>query len=179
MAGETMSLYDVWDHAISEVVRTQESNFWLGGLGPSWVKLLPSGCGPWEAEAGRTRRTWRVAYKRAATRADRDQDGPFKSFERWLDEAVQFTCSKVDQLLLSKDGWVAIGQLPVVDALLPNVVAYVHPLTGKKLAGPEAETGQPVEIDESAYQDGIAGERTAIVLNDILDNKARFLAQFC
>eukprot|EP00913_Durusdinium_trenchii_P021807 g20490.t1 len=43
--GQTMSLYDVWDHAISEVVRTQESNFWLGGWthvrAVSWVLNLP------------------------------------------------------------------------------------------------------------------------------------------
>ena len=29
----------------------------------------------------------------------------------------------------------------------------MHPITGKKLAGPNAETGQPVEIGEDAYQD--------------------------
>ncbi|CAK9020241.1 unnamed protein product [Durusdinium trenchii] len=127
--GQTMSLYDVWDHAISEVVRTQESNFWLGGW--THVRAVNS---EWDTD----KKKWK-------------EDGPFKSFERWLDEAVQFTCSK----------------------------AYVHPTTGKKLAGPNAESG-PVEIDEAAYQEWrhlwlrqilIAGERTAIVLNDILDNK--------
>ena len=36
-----------------------------------------------------------------------DQDGPFKSFDRWLNEAVEFTCSKepkfaqLSQLLVS------------------------------------------------------------------------------
>ena len=29
--------------------------------------------------------------------------------------------------------------------------AYTHPLTGRRLAGPDAEPG-PVEIDEAAYQ---------------------------
>lgn len=127
--GETMSLYDVWDHAISEVVRTQESNFWLGGW--THVRAVSS---EWEKDKAK----WK-------------EDGPFKSFDRWLSEAVDFTCSK----------------------------AYVHPITGKKLAGPSAENG-PVEIGEDAYQEWrqlwlrqilIAGERTAIVLNDILDNK--------
>ena len=27
-----------------------------------------------------------------------DQDGPFKSFDRWLNEAVEFTCSKEPNL---------------------------------------------------------------------------------
>ncbi|CAE7842369.1 ENDO2, partial [Symbiodinium necroappetens] len=80
------------------------------------------------------------------------EDGAFKSFDRWMEEAVQFSCKK----------------------------AYTHPLTGQKLAGPDAEGSEPVEIDEAAYQEWrhlwlrqilIAGERTAIVLNDILDNK--------
>ena len=34
--GQTMSLYDVWDHGISETIRTHESNFWLGGEEISW-----------------------------------------------------------------------------------------------------------------------------------------------
>ena len=29
----------------------------------------------------------------------------------------------------------------------------MHPITGKKLAGPNAENGPPVEIGEDAYQD--------------------------
>ena len=31
--------------------------------------------------------------------------------------------------------------------------AYTHPLTGQKLAGPDAEGSEPVEIDEAAYQE--------------------------
>ncbi|CAE8687860.1 unnamed protein product, partial [Polarella glacialis] len=77
------------------------------------------------------------------------KDGAEKSFDRWLSESVDFACSK----------------------------AYTHPTTGKRLAGPGAEAG-PVVIDEAAYQVWrelwlkqilIAGERTAIVMNDILD----------
>ncbi|CAJ1357102.1 unnamed protein product [Effrenium voratum] len=127
--GQTMSLYDVWDHAISEAVRTQESNYWLGGW--THVRAVSS---EWDTD----KKLWK-------------QDGPFKSFERWLNEAVQFSCQK----------------------------AYTHPLTGQRLAGPNA-AAQPAEIDEAAYQEWrhlwlrqilIAGERTAIVLNDILDSK--------
>ncbi|CAE7218653.1 ENDO2 [Symbiodinium pilosum] len=131
--GSLMSLYEVWDKAISEAVRTEESNYWLGGW--THVRAVSS---EWDFD----KRKWK-------------EDGAFKSFERWMDEAVQFSCKK----------------------------AYVHPLTGQRLAGPEAQNAQtqtPVEIDEAAYQEWrhlwlrqilIAGERTAIVLNDILDNK--------
>lgn len=38
--GQTMSLYDVWDHGISEVIRTHESNFWLGGEAKREENLL-------------------------------------------------------------------------------------------------------------------------------------------
>merc|ERR1719408_928222 len=71
--------------------------------------------------------------------------------DRWYDESVRFACE----------------------------TAYVHPVTGKKLAGPGAEEG-PVEISQEAYQIWkqswlrlvlLAGARTAIVLNDILDAK--------
>lgn len=128
--GQTMSLYDVWDKAISEAVRTEESNYWLGGW--THVRAVSS---EWDFD----KRKWK-------------EDGAFKSFDRWMEEAVQFSCKK----------------------------AYTHPLTGQKLAGPDAEGSEPVEIDEAAYQEWrhlwlrqilIAGERTAIVLNDILDNK--------
>lgn len=37
---------------------------------------------------------------------------------------------------------------------LLSLEAYKHPITGKNLAGPDAEKG-PVEIDEDAYQDEI------------------------
>jgi len=79
------------------------------------------------------------------------EDGAFKSFDRWLGEAVSFACKE----------------------------AYVHPTSKKNLAGPGAET-QPIEIDATAYEAWkqlwlkqllIAGERTAIVLNDILESK--------
>jgi len=78
------------------------------------------------------------------------KEGSFKSFEKWMDETIKFACEKV----------------------------YVHPTTGKHLAGPHAEHGQVIHIDEAAYQAWnqawlrqllLAGERTAIVLNDILD----------
>jgi len=125
--GQQMSLYDVWDKGISEVVRSQESGFWLGG----WTHVRAI-----SEEFERDKEQWK-------------KDGPFKSFERWADEMMKFACQK----------------------------AYVHPTTGKKLAGPEADPG-PAVIDDAAYQVWrqawlrqllIAGERTAIVLNDILD----------
>jgi len=79
------------------------------------------------------------------------QEGAFKTFEKWAEESVAFACSQ----------------------------AYTHPGTGKRLAGPGAEVGQKAVIDETAYEAWkeqwlrqilIAGERTAIVLNDILDS---------
>lgn len=125
-----MSLYDVWDKGISEVIRSEESNFWLGG----WTHVRAIG-----AEYEKDKEMWK-------------KDGAVQSFERWAEEAVGFACEK----------------------------AYTHPTTGKKLAGPDAEKG-PVTIDEMAYENWkelwlrqilIAGERTAIVLNDILDSSS-------
>ena len=37
---------------------------------------------------------------------------------------------------------------------LLSLEAYKHPITGKNLAGPDAEKG-PVEINEDAYQDAV------------------------
>lgn len=77
------------------------------------------------------------------------KDGAFAMIDAWAAETMKFACN----------------------------VAYKHPGTGKMLAGPNAAEG-PVEIDEAAYQEWktawlrqilLAGERTAIVLNDILD----------
>lgn len=125
--GQIMSLYDVWDKGLSEVIRNTESNFWLGG----WTHVRAVG-----AEFQRDTELWK-------------KDGPMKSFDRWLSESVDFACNKV----------------------------YTHPTTNKRLAGPGAEA-QPIEIDDAAFmvwrnqwlqQLLIAGERTAIVLNDILD----------
>lgn len=77
------------------------------------------------------------------------KDGAFKTFDAWMAESVQFACNK----------------------------AYVHPITGARIGRPGA--GQhPVQLDEAGYQVWkeawlrqllVAGERTAIVLNDILD----------
>jgi len=126
--GKTVALYDLWDKSISERIREEESGFWLGG----WTHVRAV-----KDQFEKDKELWKT-------------EGPFKSFERWLDETVQFACA----------------------------VAYTHPTTGKKLAGPSAEQGQIPEIDEGAYhawkeswlkQILIAGERTAIVLNDILD----------
>lgn len=87
------------------------------------------------------------------------EEGAFKSFDRWAKESVKFACE----------------------------IAYKHPLTGKMLAGPNAEVGQMPEIDDRAYmvwrekwlhQVLLSGARTAIVLNDILDARgAAKLAQ--
>lgn len=76
--------------------------------------------------------------------------GAFKAFETWAQETADLACSE----------------------------AYV--LQGKKLAGPDAGSqSSPVEVTESDYQRWrkvwmrqilLAGERTAIVLNDILDD---------
>eukprot|EP00929_Paragymnodinium_shiwhaense_P008371 TRINITY_DN112324_c0_g1_i1.p1 TRINITY_DN112324_c0_g1~~TRINITY_DN112324_c0_g1_i1.p1 ORF type:complete len:450 (-),score=131.64 TRINITY_DN112324_c0_g1_i1:41-1390(-) len=126
--GKTMSLYDFWDKTISETVRTEEENFWLGG----WTQVR-SIMSEWEQD----KELWK-------------KEGAFKMFERWAAETVKFACE----------------------------TAYTLP-SGKKLAGPDAASG-PVEIDRSDYmalrsawlkQILLAGERTAIVLNDILDAK--------
>merc|ERR1711920_320281 len=124
--GKQMSLYDVWDKGISEIMRTQESGFWLGG----WTHVRAI-----SEEFQKDKDLWK-------------QEGANKAFDKWLAESVDFACNK----------------------------AYTHPTNGKKLAGPNAEAGQV--IDENAYQVWreqwlrqvlLAGERTAIVLNDILD----------
>mmetsp|Transcript_63259 Transcript_63259/g.119733 ORF Transcript_63259/g.119733 Transcript_63259/m.119733 type:complete len:407 (+) Transcript_63259:100-1320(+) len=126
--GKEMSLYDVWDKGISEVVRNEESSFWLGG----WTHVSRI-----RAEFDSDKEKWK-------------QDGAFKTFERWAAETVSFACD----------------------------TAYKHPTTGKMLVGPNAGAG-PVELDEAAYQAWkekwlrqilLAGERTAVVLNDILDS---------
>mmetsp|Transcript_5779 Transcript_5779/g.17053 ORF Transcript_5779/g.17053 Transcript_5779/m.17053 type:complete len:410 (-) Transcript_5779:90-1319(-) len=125
--GKAMSLYDVWDKGISEVIRDQESSFWLGG----WTHVRAI-----SEEYEKDKNLWK-------------QEGAFKAFDKWAAESVKFACEH----------------------------AYTHPVTGKKLAGPGAEPG-PVAIDDGAYhvwreawlrQILLAGERTAIVLNDLLD----------
>lgn len=125
--GEVKTLFEIWDNVISEVVRRDESHFWLGG----WTHIS------------------RVAAEFERDKAKWKEDGAEKTFNSWLEESVEFACN----------------------------TAYKHPITGKRLAGPEAEAG-PVEIDDAAYQVWremwlkqilIAGERTAVVLNDILD----------
>lgn len=77
------------------------------------------------------------------------EEGAFKSIDRWADESVKFACE----------------------------TAYVHPQTKKKLGGP-AWSSEVIDFDDRAYASYkadwlkrilIAGERTAIVLNDILD----------
>jgi len=125
--GKQMSLYDVWDTAISEMVRTQESGFWYGG----WTHVRSI-----SGQFQKDKETWK-------------KEGAMKAFDVWFEEQARFACDK----------------------------AYKHPVTGKALAGPAAEAS-PARIDRNAYQAMkqnwlnqllIAGERTAIVLNDILD----------
>merc|ERR1712232_1359044 len=74
--------------------------------------------------------------------------GATKAFESWAKETVKFACDTVYKLM-----------------------------SGKKLAGPDAAPG-PIEITAADFQAWraawlrqilVAGERTAIVLNDILD----------
>lgn len=115
--GQQMSLYDLWDKGISEFVRTKNPNFWLGG----WTHF-----GSVRSEHEADKKQW-------------EEEGAFKSFEKWLDESVQLACElshrlpkgpgphKVDQVVASdwKEKWL-------------NQVL-------------------------------MAGQRTAIVLNDILD----------
>ncbi len=97
----------------------QESNFWLGG----WTHVRAVGRAP--SDKGFFWKHWLLLGKGAEWEEDKKkwkevpsakcympnlhrflhticifdvqicQDGPFKSFDRWLDEAVQFTCSKV------------------------------------------------------------------------------------
>lgn len=126
--GKEMSLYDFWDKGISETVRKDESNFWLGG----WTHVS------------------RVSGEFEKDKAAWKEQGASKMFERWVEENVKFACE----------------------------VAYKHPTTGKMLAGPGADAG-PIDIDEQAYQMWkdrwlrqilLAGERLAIVMNDILDS---------
>lgn len=93
-----------------------------------------------------------VSRIRAEFEADKDlwkKEGAFKMFDKWAAETANLACT----------------------------AAYRHPGSGKMLAGPDA-LPSPIEIDESAYQQWrtawlrqilLAGERTAIVLNDILD----------
>lgn len=127
--GKQMTLYDFWDKGISETIREEEAGFWLGG----WTHVRAI-----RDEFEKDKEAWK-------------RDGAFKSFERWLEETVQFACS----------------------------VAYVHP-AGPKLGGPNVEQGKVIDIDDGAYnawkdkwlrQILLAGERVAIVLNDILDAK--------
>jgi hypothetical protein len=127
--GKEMSLYDFWDKTISETVRNQESNFWLGG----WTHV-----GRIKDKFEEDQKLWK-------------EDGAFKSFERWSTESAKFACE----------------------------FAYIHPVTKQKLGGPDAPNGV-VDIDRTAYMKYreeflrlllVAGERTAIVLNDILDAK--------
>lgn len=125
--GKHMSLYDVWDTAIAEMVKTQESGFWYGG----WTHVRSI-----SGQFQKDKETWK-------------KEGAMKTFDIWFAEQAQFACEK----------------------------AYKHPTTGKALAGPAAQV-DPIRIDRNAYQALkqtwlnqllIAGERTAIVLNDILD----------
>jgi len=93
-----------------------------------------------------------VSRIRAEFEADKDlwkKEGAFKMFDKWAAETANLACA----------------------------TAYHHPGTGKMLAGPDAAPS-PIEIDEAAYQEWrtawlrqilLAGERTAVVLNDILD----------
>uniref|UniRef100_A0A6U8U991 Uncharacterized protein n=1 Tax=Zooxanthella nutricula TaxID=1333877 RepID=A0A6U8U991_9DINO len=126
--GKQMSLYAFWDKGIGEMVREYEGYMWDGG----WTHVRAIG-----DEHERDKKLWK-------------EEGAFKSFDRWMDETVQFACEK----------------------------AYVHPTTGQKLGGPGVSHDHVVDIDEGAFQEWrnawlrqilLAGERTAIVLNDILD----------
>mmetsp|Transcript_42561 Transcript_42561/g.112310 ORF Transcript_42561/g.112310 Transcript_42561/m.112310 type:complete len:397 (-) Transcript_42561:43-1233(-) len=123
-----ISLYEFWDSTISETVRNEESNFWLGG----WTHVH------------------RIQDDFEADKAKWAKLGAFKMFDEWAQESVTFACKK----------------------------AYMLP-GGKMLAGPNAVQG-PTIIDDAAYRELraaflrqilLAGERTAIVLNDILENK--------
>jgi Cu/Ag efflux protein CusF len=77
------------------------------------------------------------------------EQGAAKAFESWAKETVKFACDTV----------------------------YKLPVSGTKLAGPDAGSG-PFEVSSADFQAWrkawlrqilLAGERTAIVLNDILD----------
>jgi len=129
--GKNMSLYAFWDTGISEVIRQDEANFWLGG----WTHV------------GRIREEFEKDT------AEWKKLGAHKMFDKWAAETVAFACK----------------------------TAYTLPQSGKKLAGPDSQVqSAPVEISNAAYatyreaflrQVLLAGERTAVVLNDILDAK--------
>lgn len=127
--GKQMSLFDFWDKAISEEVRTKESGFWYGG----WTHVRSV-----QAEFQKDKELWKK--------------GSFYAFDAWLEDTMNFACK----------------------------TAYVLPSTGKKLVG-EGAPAQPIEISAADYRQWregwlrqilLAGARTAIVLNDILDVKA-------
>jgi len=127
--GKQMSLYEFWDKAISEEVRTKESGFWYGG----WTHIRAV-----QSEFEKDKELWKK--------------GSGYAFDAWLEDTMAFACK----------------------------TAYVLPSTGKKLVGEGAPT-QPIEISAADYRQWkegwlrqilLAGARTAIVLNDILDVKA-------
>ena len=83
-----------------------------------------------------------------------------------MEEAVQFSCKKAH---LAATPTCTAPAAPVPSTNGCTVVrsevlqAYTHPLTGQKLAGPDAEPGpEPVEIDEAAYQETLPAPAAAI-----------------
>lgn len=68
--GKVMSLYDLWDSGISQVIRTEESSFWLGG----WTHV-----GRIFHEFTHEQREWKKSK-------------PFDMYDKWMEENVKFAC---------------------------------------------------------------------------------------
>jgi len=69
--GKQMSLYDVWDKGIGELVRQRQSNFWYGG----WTHVNA------------------VREQYEADKKFWQEKGAFAAFDRWMDEEVDFACN--------------------------------------------------------------------------------------
>jgi len=122
--GKSMSLYDMWDHEITQTVMRDSPGFWWGG----WTHV---------------QRT-RVEYEKDGEQWKKDG---VKMLERWADETSRYVCENV----------------------------YRNPLTGRSLL--EDVQGGVLKVDDNLYEVWkremlvkmlVAGARTAIVLNSIL-----------
>merc|ERR1719426_133306 len=74
--GHVTTLYNFWDATIGEIIRQDESSFWLGG----WTHV------------GRVRAEFdadKEAYKK---------EGAFPMFEKWAAETAKFACDTAYKL---------------------------------------------------------------------------------
>mmetsp|Transcript_64722 Transcript_64722/g.192875 ORF Transcript_64722/g.192875 Transcript_64722/m.192875 type:complete len:357 (+) Transcript_64722:3-1073(+) len=125
--GRKTSLYDMWDHEITQTVMRDSPGFWWGG----WTHV---------------QRT-RVEYEKDGQQWKTDG---VKMLERWADETSRYVCESV----------------------------YRNPLTGRSLLD-DVKDGV-LRVDENLFEVWkremlvkilVAGARTAIVLNSILQQR--------